>query len=120
MSAPTIPGTEPVVPCSVVIAATSTRLTITVHGDVDAGSWPAVEQAMSSCLVVAQDEIVVDLAGTTFVSLASCCDLHRAVRALLDQQRRVHVVPSRALARAIGILTEVGALPGTAARELLG
>jgi anti-anti-sigma regulatory factor len=112
-------GSTTVEPCSVVVTAGPSSVTITVVGEVDRAAWPTVEQALLACLAIDVEMIVVDLSDVAFVSVAVCRDLHRSVCTLVDAQRRVVVVPCRSLTRVVELLTASGVLPDVAA-SLLG
>ena len=106
-------------PCSIVVASERGTVTLRVTGEVDQEAWPAVEQALLSCLAVDCDEVVLDLVAVSFVSLSSCRHLHRAICSLVAAGRHVVVQPSRSLRRTVGLTISAAALPVSAA-SLLG
>ena len=67
------------------------RTSLELHGELDIGAGPALDEAVGAALDAGCRELILDLAGTTFVDSAGLGALLRAARAVDERQAKMAV-----------------------------
>ena len=102
MTATSIPPTDDLVSIAVDHSASSVRLTVV--GEIDSSSAPALRVAVEDVLDGGVRELVIDLDGVTFLDSAGLCVLAAAHRVMSEAGLRLRVLASsRAVIRPLQI-----------------
>ena len=102
MTATSLPPAEDLVTIDVAGSGSTVRLTVT--GEVDSSSAPALRTALDDALARGARELVVDLDGVTFLDSAGLCVLASTHRRSVEQGFGLRVLAStRAVMRPLQI-----------------
>jgi anti-sigma B factor antagonist len=84
-----------------------------LHGELDIGTAPALDEAVDEALDAGCDEVVLDLAGTTFMDSMGLGALIRAARTVDARRGRMAVVsPPGSEARVVIEMSRTGGVVG--------